>query len=99
MDVRWTIKSFFLTLREHGEKIAVIVDSGSAISYRELLNCAAYNADMLDSLLYRKAIQPHGAVITIDLSLSWRAIPVMPTAAFSSRCFFPGRCHPTRRTE
>ncbi|WP_270166414.1 class I adenylate-forming enzyme family protein [Paenibacillus sp. SYP-B4298] len=75
MDVRWTIESFFQTLREHDERIAIIVDSGTFISYRELLNCVAYNTSMLN-----RRIQPHHAVIMIDLSLSWKVIPIMLAA-------------------
>ncbi|WP_127531374.1 class I adenylate-forming enzyme family protein [Paenibacillus kobensis] len=79
MNTQWSIESFFQLLQRNDEP-AILLDDSPAITYHQLLSSIDTNVRLL---------QPSGpsgqsCIVTIDVSLSWRFIPLM-LAAFKLR--------------
>jgi len=70
---QWTIETYIHDIGKH-EGIAILLDNGTHITYRQLKRLIDDNA----VLLY--AHSPESSVVTIDVALSWRFIPLMLAA-------------------
>ncbi|WP_245947974.1 class I adenylate-forming enzyme family protein [Paenibacillus sambharensis] len=76
----WTVDYLLQRLRSYNEETAILVGPDTGISYKQLLACATHNIQVLENALSLSDVQPHASVIAIDLTMSWRAVPVILAA-------------------
>ncbi len=74
---QWSVEQLFSRMKEH-RGIAIIRDNGRSITYGELLECVDFNYEALQSMLPHSSHKP--CIVTINMSLSWRVVPLMLAA-------------------
>ncbi|PWW03246.1 long-chain acyl-CoA synthetase [Paenibacillus cellulosilyticus] len=79
---QWTIETYIRDIGKH-EGAAILLDNDIHITYQQLNHLIDHNAALLHAHV------PESSVITIDVALSWRFIPLMLAALKLHRTVIP----------